>query len=135
MWSPCVTEKMPSLDRSRSFGRIIPPLDNGAAFEQDGRLFSVDGAPVPAGEEESAPEPEAKPRVRPGPKPKARPEAPAGEVPADAAAADLSAGSSSDAPAAGIVPPPEAPTLTGLAIGPAESLPADLLTDAGAPPA
>jgi hypothetical protein len=33
----------PRLDKSRDFGTIYPPLDDGARFEQDGSLFGHDG--------------------------------------------------------------------------------------------
>lgn len=49
---------MAELDRNRPFGTIHGIVENGAAFEQDGKLFNVQGQEI-AVESEDAPAEEA----------------------------------------------------------------------------
>lgn len=50
------------LDRDRPYGKICPPTENGACFEQDNKLFRADGSDLTAEQPEK---PQAKTTAKP----------------------------------------------------------------------
>ncbi|WP_169054904.1 hypothetical protein [Azospirillum sp. TSA2s] len=48
------------LDRSRPYGKICPPTEDGACFEQDHKQFRADGSDIDLPEK-----PQAKPAAKP----------------------------------------------------------------------
>lgn len=65
-----MSENPKTLDRSRPFGRCIPP-DGGRHYSQDGAYFDAEGCEVDETGERVQPKPIRKPRPKP-----AEPEAP-----------------------------------------------------------
>lgn len=50
------------LDRNRPYGKICPPTETGACFEQDNKQFRADGSDMPA-EEPDRPQAKGAPKA------------------------------------------------------------------------